>query len=300
MKFNAFTRVVALSAMVCSVSFAAEGRMTAFEAAKKKAVTEKKPLLLEFTGSDWCPPCKMLNQQVFSKPEFKGGEKFVLVKLDFPRDKSKVDEATQKQNAMLQEKYGITGYPTILLVDEKGLPFAKTGFRPGGAEAYNKHLDELFAKKATRDAAFAAADALEDKKAAAQKKSEALQAMEGVNVAAAYPEVVEFIKQHDPENLWIVEESLKKDVRSNKDKEKVAGLMKRVDDLIAAKKLEGEELQQMLTMKLDACFACKMFKEMGPTLDKIVEIDATTRIGQGVKAFRDGRYQQMIKPAEKK
>ena len=53
-------------------------------------------------------------------------------------------------------------------------------------------------------------------------------------------------------------------------------------------------------MKLDACFACKMFKEMGPTLDKIVEIDATTRIGQGVKAFRDGRYQQMIKPAEKK
>ena len=45
--------------------------MTDYAAAKIKAAAEQKPLLLEFTGSDWCPPCMRLNKEVFSQKVFR-------------------------------------------------------------------------------------------------------------------------------------------------------------------------------------------------------------------------------------
>jgi thiol-disulfide isomerase/thioredoxin len=66
--------------------------LTDFEAAKKKAEADKKPLLVKFTGSDWCPPCIKLNDEVFSKSSFKKAveKDFVVVVLDFPRKKKNI------------------------------------------------------------------------------------------------------------------------------------------------------------------------------------------------------------------
>ena len=50
--------------------FAAEGWITDMDAAKKQAAEQKKDLMIEFTGSDWCPPCMQLRANVFSKPDF--------------------------------------------------------------------------------------------------------------------------------------------------------------------------------------------------------------------------------------
>lgn len=80
------------------------------------SVKEKKPILANFTGSDWCGWCKRLDADVFTKPEFQEWAKsnVVLLELDFPRYK-KIPQKNQQQNFQMQQALGITGYPTIWL-----------------------------------------------------------------------------------------------------------------------------------------------------------------------------------------
>ncbi len=128
-------------------------------AAMKQAKEEKKELLLDFTGSDWCGWCIKLNEEVFSQDAFKdhAKEHFVLVEFDFPNDKSHLSAETQKQNDEWNKKLAVQGYPTIYVADEEGRPYAQTGYQPGGAEAYVAHLTELRGKRVARDEAFAKA-----------------------------------------------------------------------------------------------------------------------------------------------
>jgi thioredoxin-related protein len=116
-----------------------------FEAAKTQAKAEKKMLLVDFTGSDWCIWCKRLKGEVFDLDGFKNvaPKQFVLVELDFPNDKSKISKETQEQNAKLAKEYKIQGYPTILLMDGEGKVIAHTGYRPNGPEKYMEHLGDL-------------------------------------------------------------------------------------------------------------------------------------------------------------
>jgi thioredoxin-related protein len=103
------------------------------ETAMAKAAYHKKDLLMLFTGSDWCPPCKMLEREILSTSIFKEGitRDFVLVKFDYPRSKSQ-PEALKKQNQYMQDlyakKYQFAGYPTIYLADARGNPYAKVGY----------------------------------------------------------------------------------------------------------------------------------------------------------------------------
>lgn len=121
---------------------------TDFEAAQAKAKASGKPMLLDFTGSDWCGWCIRLDKEVFSKPEFAAfaSQALVLVELDFPRGKPQ-SEAIKKQNEALAQKYGVRGFPTILLLSADGKLLAETGYQKGGAAKYVAHLKELLAGK---------------------------------------------------------------------------------------------------------------------------------------------------------
>lgn len=120
--------------------------MTDFDAAKAKAKAENKPMLVDFTGSDWCGWCIKLDKEVFSKAAFKNyAEKnLILVEIDFPRKKEQSPE-TKAQNEALAEKYGIRGFPTILILDPGGEVIERTGYRRGGAEKYVEHLKGILA-----------------------------------------------------------------------------------------------------------------------------------------------------------
>lgn len=132
-----------------------------FTDAKAKAKAEKKHLLIDFTGSDWCGWCIKLDEEVFSKEAFKAEapKNFVLVKLDYPRNKDLVTEEIQKQNAELGKKYQIQGYPTILLCDCEGRVYGATGYQEGGPEKYNTHLGDLKKQGDAFIAAMVRADA---------------------------------------------------------------------------------------------------------------------------------------------
>jgi len=123
---------------------ASEGWMTDFELAQTKAKEENKSLLLDFTGSDWCGWCIKLKDEVFSKSAFKdyAKESLVLVELDFPRNKKQSAEV-KKQNEALAQKFGVRGFPTLILLSPEGELIGKTGYRQGGAEAYVEHLKEI-------------------------------------------------------------------------------------------------------------------------------------------------------------
>lgn len=149
MKLSKVCSIVSLlSLSLASSLFAGEGWMTDFEAAKTKAVAENKPLLLDFTGSDWCGWCIKLDKEVFSQEEFKAyaNESLVLVELDFPRDASKLPAGVAEQNEALAKKYGIRGFPTILVLTPEGKLVEKTGYQRGGAGAYVDHIKEIVAK----------------------------------------------------------------------------------------------------------------------------------------------------------
>jgi thioredoxin-related protein len=111
---------------------------TDFAAAKSAATQQNKYILLDFTGSDWCPYCIQMDKEVFQKPTFSNfaGEKLVLVKIDFPR-KGGQSAAEKAQNQELAKKYGIEGFPTYVLLDPSGKEVRRqVGYLEGGPTAF--------------------------------------------------------------------------------------------------------------------------------------------------------------------
>ena len=116
----------------------------------------KKPLMLFFTGSDWCGWCKKLTASVFSQPEFKtwADKNVVLLELDFPRRKTIPDHIKQ-QNASLQQAFQVSGYPTVWVFDldknEKDNNYSvgalgKTGYSPSVTE-FTQGVDQMLVSR---------------------------------------------------------------------------------------------------------------------------------------------------------
>jgi thiol-disulfide isomerase/thioredoxin len=300
MKFNQYFRAAVVAAVLGhGVAFAGgEGWISDFEAAKKKAAEEKKSLLIDFTGSDWCGWCIKLNKEVFDHAAFKDGvkDKFVLVELDFPKDKTKVTEAVMAQNKELQGKYSVRGFPTILLTDAEGKPFAKTGYRQGGPEAYVTHLNELLAIREQRDAAFAEAG-----KAGGVAKAKALiKGVEAIKIdekllAAFYGDKLDAIKAADPkdETGYVKKlESKQKfedfmgQINALGSKKDFEGAIKIIDETLAAGTFDGELKQQTLVFKAITFMQLKKPEDAIKSLDEAKAIDPEGPMAKNIDALK--------------
>jgi len=120
-------------------------------AALAQAQASQKPVLAVFSGSDWCKPCMLLKQEVFDQPEFSSfaKDKLVLARFDFPRNKknalSKDQTKLNEEAAARLNKEG--AFPAVVLLSPEGKILARTGYRPGGATAYDAYLEQLLTKK---------------------------------------------------------------------------------------------------------------------------------------------------------
>lgn len=130
--------------LAATPAFAKPGWMTDFKQAQEEAKTNHKLLLVDFTGSDWCGWCIRLDREIFSKPEFQeyAGKNLVLMEADFPRGKD-IPAAVKVQNNDLAERYGIQGFPTIIVLDGSGKKLGMLGYMAGGPAAFIAELDLL-------------------------------------------------------------------------------------------------------------------------------------------------------------
>ncbi len=114
------------------------------EQAKAEAKETNKPMLLNFSGSDWCIWCKRLKSEVLSKSVFElyVKDNLVLVNLDFPQFTLQSDDL-KNQNQQLAQIYKVRGFPTVVMLSSDGKEIGRTGYQPGGPEKYIEHLKSI-------------------------------------------------------------------------------------------------------------------------------------------------------------
>jgi protein disulfide-isomerase len=133
-------RILACSAaliLAASVAHAADWTED-YASAVANAKKEHKMVLLDFTGSDWCVWCQRTDKEVFATQKFKdfADQNLILVRLDFPNSKPQTD-ALKAQNVGLRDKFGVEGYPTLVVLDGKGkVVFSQIGYKDGGPDAF--------------------------------------------------------------------------------------------------------------------------------------------------------------------
>jgi thioredoxin-related protein len=270
-----------------------------FETAKKTAATEGKDLLINFTGSDWCVFCVELHKEVFDQEAFtKAAPKnFVLVELDYPKDESKLSKELKEQNAKLLTQFGIEGFPSIVLADSSGRPYAQTGYKPGGADFYLKHLEELRAVKTKRDEPWKKAESAQGAEKA-KLLAEGLKALDSDLLGQSYKPVTDEIIQLDPADETGVGHvaafkadlaEVKARLREGAEKRDADAARKDVDAFIgshpkATPQQKQEALMVLLTMYRPPEDNATVLKLM----DEVKTLDPASKIGQNAAGIQEG------------
>ena len=285
---------VALAAFIlifAGSSFAGEGWLVSFEKAKAQAAKEGKPILMEFTGSDWCPPCKALHKNVLVKDVFKKEmpKHYILLKLDNPRDKSKQTPEEIEQYKKLSKEYKVTGVPSIFLADAEGKPFfKKSGYSNQPADVWVK---DMVAKTAIPEA-------LEEAKAAkglerAKLLDKALGLMGSDAAAQRKDDITEIIKLDSDNKAGLqakyegilaateIKDSLQAIMRGNRGA-KTEDMVVKIDELIKEKSPKGEALQEVLFMKSNLYFRAKKMKEAETLLREAMKIAPDSKTGKRI------------------
>ncbi len=115
-----------------------------YDAALKLAAAEKKLVLADFSGSDWCGWCKKLDKEVFDTEVFRSAatNQYVLLMVDSPQNRDLLSEKAKKRNPELVKKYKVRGFPTVLVLDAKGGVVFQGGYAKGGPKQYLKMLKD--------------------------------------------------------------------------------------------------------------------------------------------------------------
>ena len=278
-----------------------------FDKAKQTAAAGKKDLLMDFTGSDWCSWCIKLRKEVFDLDTFKKAapKDFVLVELDYPQDDSKLTAEVKAQNALLQQEFAIRGYPTIVLADSTGRPYAETGYQAGGPEKYLEHLSTLRAIKTKRDEAFARAASATGVEKAMQLAA-GLKVMEEDVVARHYMQEMDEITRLDPKDqaglgpirfkgeLASLQTVLVKTAKADG----VGGVRKGVDEFIAAHpKISPEQRQTVLFGLLGFYRPPQDNETVLKLMAEVKGLKSDSEMGKQAEAI-EGRVRQMMAQAE--
>ena len=167
-----------------------------------------------------------LHKEVFSHQEFvkESQQSFVLVELDFPSDRASQPDSIATQNNDWSQRFDIESFPTVVLTDSQGRPYAKTGYRPDGWQPYLEHLAKLREKRQKRDDAFARADQASGVEKA-RLLDEGLRAVGAEFALTAYRDVVDQILTLDSGNE--------------------GGLKSRYQEFLARRQV-GKEIQQLM------------------------------------------------------
>lgn len=258
-----------------------EGWTVSFAEAKAQAAKEGKSILMEFTGSDWCPPCKALHKNVLSTEVFKteAPKHFILLKLDNPRDKSHQSMDEINQYRKLSAQYKISGVPTIILADDQGRPYhQQVGY---GGDPAEKWVGDLAAKApilAKRNEFLAKADQA-DGVERAKLLDEAIALIDSDLAISTYKDTIEEIIKLDADGAAGLKPKYEGALRTAEVKTELKEIQQtlrnstpdqvlaKLNKLLEDKKPTGEGLQEalylksMITYRTDKPAAQKLLEE---------------------------------------
>lgn len=140
-------RIVLFAVFAClGAAFAKtpEGWTDDYDAALRQAAAEKKNVLADFSGSDWCKWCQRLDQEVFATDMFRrhAPDRYVLLYVDLPADPKALSEKARERNLKLAQRFEVRAFPTVLVLDATGAELARLGYQKGGAEVFLRSLDD--------------------------------------------------------------------------------------------------------------------------------------------------------------
>ena len=118
--------------------------LDSYEEAVELSKQSGKPILADFTGSNWCGFCVKLKKEIFDTPQFKSwaAENVVLLELDYPRPNLQADWI-KRQNNMLRDRYQINGYPTVLILNPDGSVIGSQKYQRGGPKPWIAVVDNI-------------------------------------------------------------------------------------------------------------------------------------------------------------
>jgi len=121
-----------------------------FDEAKKQANKNNLPIIMVFSGSDWCKPCIKLREQILVSPTFSEWAKknAVCVTVDFPiQKKNQLPEAQKKHNDALDEQYNKNGvFPLVIILSQDGKVLDHLGYEDVTPEKYIEILEKIIKK----------------------------------------------------------------------------------------------------------------------------------------------------------
>lgn len=225
-----------VAALIAGAAVASETWSTNPAEAMQQAAAQKKGVMLEFTGSDWCGACISQKTQAFSLPQVQEaiGRAFIPVELDFPRKKQQ-DEQTRASFDSYKKSYGITGFPSLVFTDAQGRPVhSVVGY--GSPEQVMK--DTAQAEKALK-AQQELTDKLEGKLSSQERRDTLVQLLKTVpqsSIRTFYKPALEELGTLDPQDTTGIRAALeRKDLLKTQSTEMVQNLRENNFYALAAK-----------------------------------------------------------------
>lgn len=144
-----------LALIVCVTALSFTTWQQDFNKARQIAKAKHQMILLNFSGSDWCGPCIMMKDKIFSSQVFSemADSNLVLVNADFPRKKkNQLSKEITDQNDELAEQYNPMGkFPYTLLLDENGKVLRSwDGLPVEGAEKFTQSIKNIIDARTQR------------------------------------------------------------------------------------------------------------------------------------------------------
>jgi len=117
--------------------------LTDYDKAIEAAKVGDKNVLVYFTGSDWCPPCKMLKKDLFESVEFLAiSDHYVLLYVDIPMNRDILTPEQLQHNKELSSKLNKKGsVPLLKILDKTGKELDMySGYSMNGETSYHLNL----------------------------------------------------------------------------------------------------------------------------------------------------------------
>lgn len=267
-----------------------------YNATIEEAKADKKAVLIVFTGTDWIEICKIFYRDILAQEDFLKpvGEKFALLKIEYNKENTaKKDKAIEKQ--LLKDAYRVNGFPTVVITDTNGRPFALNGYQPVTAAEYAKSVLGM--------------ESLMQERLADMEKAETLEGVEKAKVlGAAIPELpgnmaaryffreMKAVLDADPDNEAGFNELFKKlitDVKYSNEMQRLAKevewvkMLKLTDQYIEVNKLEGSDKQAALMNKYSVQQKVGDPKGIIQSLLDVVKVDPESAIGKEAQKILD-------------